>query len=601
MKLLKFTIILFFQLSSFNFWAQVPEIEWQKCFGGSNNDVATCVKQTKDGGFIVIGHTKSNDGSIYGDLHVAYDQYGELTADVFVLRLDKNGDIKWKQCFGGTENDGDNQADFAYQDYYYSYGYIQETSDGGFIFSSVTRSNDADVSGHHGAQNSQNLDDIWVVKLNDSGLLQWQKCLGGSFGESPKCIIQTADGGFMVAGCTWSNDGDVSGNHSSMSAPDDAWLVKLSASGLIEWQHCYGGEGSEGASSVQQTSDGGYIFSGVTFGSVEGDVSGWHEGYGWSGDYITSDAWVVKISSNGILEWQRCLGGSLDERAFSVKQTLDGNYVVTGFTESSDGDVSGIQGNNTINSDVSDMWVVKLSNSGSILWEKSYGGADIEVAYDIALTFDGGYIVTGYTQTANNGDVQGWHEGYLFFSAPSSDCWLVKLDSLGTIEWQNCYGGSGFDLAYSVGETSDGGYVFAGYTRSDDGDVTARYPGTDDYFHKSMDYWVVKLKGSENPEVVTPNNLIPSFIQPNIFTPNYGDDVNEYFTFQPQHFKTFDYTIYNRWGLPLFLGNLEHPGWNGYDEKGNQANDGVYYYSYQALGLNGRLYEGQGFFHLVRK
>ncbi|MHA1651797.1 MAG: hypothetical protein ACTSYB_16515, partial [Candidatus Helarchaeota archaeon] len=187
--------------------------------------------------------------------------------------------------------------------------------------------------------------DFWVVKLSSTGVIEWQKCLGGSNNDWVYSVQQTADGGYIVAGFTVSNDGDVSGNHDGEDFCD-FWVVKLSSTGVIEWQKCLGGSNYERAYSVQQTADGGFIVAGETK-SNDGDVSGNHGGY---------DFWVVKLSSTGVIEWQKCLGGINDEGAYSVQQTADGGYIVAGYTDSNDGDVSGKHGVCAC-----DFWVVKLS------------------------------------------------------------------------------------------------------------------------------------------------------------------------------------------------------------------------------------------------
>ena len=204
---------------------------------------------------------------------------------------------------------------------------IQQTADGGYVVAGYANSNDGDVSGNHGDF------DYWIVKLDQSGNLVWQKCLGGSNKEEAWSIRQTADGGYVVAGRTYSNDGDVRGNHGD----GDYWVVKLDASGNLVWQKCLGGSNNDEARSIQQTADGGYVVAGHT-NSNDGDVRGNH------GD---DDYWVVKLDASGNLVWQKCLGGSKDEYAQSVQQTADGGYVVAGYTYSNDGDVSGNHGDVT--------------------------------------------------------------------------------------------------------------------------------------------------------------------------------------------------------------------------------------------------------------
>ncbi|HPZ36691.1 MAG TPA: T9SS type A sorting domain-containing protein, partial [Bacteroidales bacterium] len=345
-----------------------------KCLGGTDHDFAYSIQQTSDGGFIVAGLTGSNDGDVSGN-------HGG--SDAWVVKLNSSGEIEWQKCLGGTN------YDFAYS--------IQQTSDGGFIVASITGSNDGDVSGNHGGS------DYWVVKLNSSGGIEWQKCLGGTnsdggiFNDYIYSIQQTSDGGFIMACETMSNDGDVSGNHGSY----DAWVVKLNSLGDIEWQKCLGGTNRDIANSIQQTSDGGFIVAGST-SSNDGDVSGNH-GYG--------DAWVVKLNSSGDIEWQKCLGGTNSDWAYSIQQTNDSGFIVAGYTHSNNGDVSGNHG-------YYDYWVVKLNSSGDIEWQKCIGGTNYEFANSIQQTSDGGFIVAGET-LSNNGDVSGNH-GY-------SDAWVVKL------------------------------------------------------------------------------------------------------------------------------------------------------------------------------
>jgi hypothetical protein len=180
--------------------------------------------------------------------------------------------------------------------------------------------------------------------------IEWQKCLGGSNWDSASSIQQTSDGDYIVAGFTYSKDGDVSGNHDYYGYNgylNDGWVVKLDTSGNLLWQKCLGGSLSDVTSSIQQTSDGGYIVAGKT-NSYDGDVSGYH--YGLFGRY---DYWVVRLNPSGNLLWQKCLGGS--GYGSSIEQTSDGGYIVAGSTNSNDGDVSGHQ------VDYDDIWVVKLA------------------------------------------------------------------------------------------------------------------------------------------------------------------------------------------------------------------------------------------------
>ncbi len=243
--------------------------------------------------------------------------------------------IQWQKCLGGTSNDR------AYS--------IHQTSDGGFIVAGETSSYDGDVLENHGGDMSGNHEsyDVWIVKLNSLGNILWQKCLGGTGGDYATSIQQTNDSGFIVAGYTRSNNGNVSGNHGNF----DYWVVKLNYLGNIQWQKCLGGTNIDRTNSIQQTSDSGFIVAGYTE-SNNGDVSGNHGSY---------DVWIVKLNSLGNILWQKCLGGTNIDIAYSIQQTSDSGFIVAGYTESNNGDVSGNHGN-------SDYWLVKLNSSGDTLW-----------------------------------------------------------------------------------------------------------------------------------------------------------------------------------------------------------------------------------------
>jgi len=268
-----------------------------------------------------------------------------------------------------------------------------------------------------------------------------------------------------MAGEAWSNNGDVSGNH---SLSDDAWVVKLDDVGTIQWQKALGGTGVDIANAVQQTADGGYIVAGST-DSNNGDVSGNH------GGGLHGDAWVVKLGVTGNIQWQKCIGGSSSDRANAIQTTADGGYIMAAETYSNDGDVSGNHG-------WADAWVVKLGGTGTIQWQKALGGTDAEFANAVQQTADGGYIMAGYTNS-NDGDVSGNH----YFV---NDAWMVKLDGTGTIQWQQTLGGTANDWAWSVQQTTDGGYIMAGEAISNDGDVTGNH---NENLGGAGDAWVVKL------------------------------------------------------------------------------------------------------------
>jgi len=277
------------------------QLQWQRTIGGSGNDVATAVRTTTDSGFIVVGYSNSNDGDISGN-HGGYD--------FLVVKLDKNDSILWQKSIGGS---GDDIATD-----------IRQTSDGGFIVAGYSNSTDSLVSGNHGAN------DFWIVKLNADGSIQWQKSYGGLGDDKSTAIQQTSDNGYIVVGFSNSNDGNLTINNGN----NDYWVIKLAANGSIQWQKSLGGSGNDFATAVVESLNGGYLVAGYTF-SVDGDVTNNHG---------NTDYWLVKLDGNGSFKWQKTYGGSDNDYARSVIQTKEGGYVVGGYTASVDGDVSTNQG-----------------------------------------------------------------------------------------------------------------------------------------------------------------------------------------------------------------------------------------------------------------
>ena len=353
--------------------------------------------------------------------------------------------IEWSKCYGGSG-------------FEYLFNTIY-TNDSGQISVGYTSSNDGDVNGNHG------LTDAWVVKTKNNGSIEWQKCFGGKSGEEFKCVQKTKDGGYIFAGFSTSNDGDLTSNFGK----SDVWVVKTDYYGNIEWQKNYGGSDDEQAQYIQQTKDDGFIIVGWTY-SFDGEVTGNHRRFG----VVTEDVWVIKIDSVGKIIWENCYGGSDDDGGTSILQTKDKGYIVLGGTNSNDGDVNGNHGN-------LDAWIVKIDSIGKIEWQKCYGGSLGDAAISIQITKDAGYIIAGGTDS-NDGEVNGFHGG-------NGDAWIFKLDSIGNIQWQKCFGGTKSDNANSVIQTEDGGYLFGGMTSSYDGDVSTNHIGN---------AWVVKLDNKGN-------------------------------------------------------------------------------------------------------
>ncbi|MCD2421815.1 hypothetical protein LQ567_03520 [Niabella pedocola] len=346
--------------------------------------------------------------------------------------------VQWQKSLGGS---GDDRA--------YC---IKSCSDGGYIVAGSSGSAGAvngDVTGNHGSL------DYWVVKLKNDGTIDWQKSLGGSGADIASAVAPSNDGGYIVAGYSNSTDGDVTGNQGG----NDYWVVKLDAAGNIAWQKSMGGSKTDRAQSVLVVSDG-YIVAGYSQ-STDGDVGVTQGSY---------DGWVVKLDNSGNVLWKQKMGGPGWDDIYSIQATADGGFIVAGSSESKTGDFAGNHGS-------ADYWIVKLDTNGNVVWQKLLGGTGAEYATFIQCTDDGGYIVSGYTNSANSGDVGANHGGI--------DCWIIKLDGMGIVQWQKMLGGPGNDNANCVQPAADGGYIIGGYSAATGGDVTSNYGG--------FDYWVIKL------------------------------------------------------------------------------------------------------------
>jgi hypothetical protein len=421
-------------------------IQWQKTLGGTEADVALSIKQEIDTHFIIAGRVLSANGNVTGNKGVT---------DFWIVKLNPSGNMIWQKALGGSNNDRCYSVDL--------------TNDGGYILTGSTASNNGNVSGNHGDL------DCWVVKLDENANIQWQKCLGGTGWDEAWSIQQTTDGGYIVIGRTGSNNGDVTGLHSSL----DVWVVKLSSFGDVEWQKALGGSLLDIGYSIQQTQDGGYILVGES-NSIDGDCSGLHG---------SSDFWVVKLSSEGVLEWQKMLGSSSLDRPNSIINTNDGGYAVFGQISWNDGDVSEHFGG-------FDFWIAKLDAFGEIQWEATYGGSSEEFGTSITQTEDNGFVLTGGTQST---------DGQVIGNDGGADLWIVKIDPLGNLIWQKTLGGTQDEMAHSVIQSIDGGLAIAGYARSNNGDVSGN--------HGSTDFWVVKLApvtSTTTAPTAIPLNLYPN-------------------------------------------------------------------------------------------
>jgi hypothetical protein len=409
------TAFLFYPIiaASFTCHAQVAVI-WEMDTGGPGTQVARSVSQNSDDGFIIAGYTQSD--------------FAIATRSGHVARIDANGNLLWEHTLGGSNHDQFERA--------------AQTPDGGFLLVGYSRSLDGDVLGNQGGQ------DVWVVKLDGSGEIQWQRSLGGSSHDYGSAFVQMDGGGFLIIGSSESINGDV-------TAPlggRDIWLVQLSDEGEVVANRSYGGTLSDTGVDIARTSDGGHVILGGTQSS-NGDVTCAGSGY---------RLWIAKLGVAGDVQWNKCFTGStgVGITPSEIHQTTDGGYVVAGTAH--------------FNDTSNDYWVLKLDAAGETQWERNMGSNVDDYGNSIKQTPDGGYIVAGeYWDPETDGNYG-----------------IFKLDADGETEWSAFLGGDYHDAAYSITLTSDGNYVVAG-----EGDP-AYDDGTPDDGYGN--FWVVKFTTSFN-------------------------------------------------------------------------------------------------------
>jgi gliding motility-associated-like protein len=353
--------------------------------------------------------------------------------------------VQWKQRYGGSS------VDIPFS--------IKFTADGGTVLAGYTDSKDNDVS----AQSPREYWDLWVLKLDACGAIQWEKSLGGTGYESARDIEQTADGGFIVLGETNSTDGGVT---SGYGGTKDIWLIKFTASGNVQWQRRYGGSGLDIGNQIKIDPDGNFLIA-ASSSSNDGDITGNHGTGGFT------DGVLMKISSTGALQWSKCFGGSKNEELLDI-EFINGKTFIAGYANSTDGDIPPSQKNY-------DVWLLAVDANGNKIFSKIYGGSQNDVAYSMTKGADGTLTLAGYT-TSRDGDVTG--------AKGSQDYWVLNIDQTGKLNWQKVLGGTDAEYANTILTDRDSSYIIGGISYSDDGDITGA--------NGNGDYWVVKLSARGN-------------------------------------------------------------------------------------------------------
>jgi len=336
---------------------------WQRTYGETSLDYGYAVLQTTDGGYLVTGITFSFGAG----------------GDVYLVKTDAQGDTLWTKTYGGSGEECGND--------------LQPTWDGGYIVVGTTTSFGAGEK------------DVYLLKLNAQGDTLWARTYGGANNDFGITVRQTRDSGFVMAGYT----------NSTGAGDYDVFLIKTDSRGDTLWTKTFGGLYEDVGYSALQTSDGGYIIAGWTYSFGAG----------------MEDLYLIRTDAQGDTLWTKAYGGPLIDCSYSVQMTSDSGFINTGVTSFGSGG--------------GDLWLLKTDAQGDTLWAKAYRGKSVTFGNSVYPTRDGGYIAVGNTD----------------------DVYLLKADARGDSLWSRIYGNPNItfsDAGYSVLQTTDGGYIIAGYT-----------------------------------------------------------------------------------------------------------------------------------------
>lgn len=341
---------------------QAPDTLWTKIFGESGaSDLANSVQQTSDGGYILAGYTGS---------------YGDASTNAWLIKTDGDGNQQWDYTYGGANSCR------AYC--------VQQTSDGGYVFAGMIYTGVAPNT------------DIWLIKTDGSGVVEWDKTFDAMDIDEGYCVQQTSDGGYVLTGF-----------YKNWNCPATLWLIKTDEAGDSLWSRSYGGAVGR---SIRETADGGY--------AIAGNISP----YGYEG----SDVFLLRTDEGGDSLWTRRYAVEVGNLANCLQNTLDGGFIMAGSTTDSEF--------------YNNIYLIKTDAEGNELWHRIFDRSEADWGYGVQQTSNGGYIIVGTT------------------AKTSYDIWVIKTDALGYKQWDRIINGRGSEYGYSIQQTTDGGYIIAGYT-----------------------------------------------------------------------------------------------------------------------------------------
>lgn len=388
----------------------------------------------------------------------------------------------WDKTFGS------NQSDIGLS--------VEALPDGGYILAGFSS------GGINGNKNSINkgLYDFWVVKLNPNGEILWEKSFGNTSNDNARIIIKCSDGGFLIGGDSNSPQGGDKSQNAHLDnngvATTDYWVIKIDSFGNKEWDKRFGGNGYESIMSIIEVSDGGFLLGGESESNNGGDKTENTRGQ--------RDGWVIKINSLGNKIWDKTLGGNKSEGITNMLELPDGNYLLSFncFAESTGGDIT------IPPKGGSDIWLVKITNTGFVMWDKRFGSTSDERFPSMVKTNDNHIFIASETGNAPNGDVS-------TSSIGGRDFWLLKINLNGNKIWDKRFGGFGDDGTPTITKTYDNRYLLSGATMSNaGGDISESYKSNNDIWIVKIDdegnkYWNKRI-GCDNLYHFGPNNFKPT-------------------------------------------------------------------------------------------
>lgn len=388
-------------------------------YGGSKNEAAKAVIATADGGYAVLGHAQSRDGDV--------ESKADDSFDVWFLKFDALGAMEWEKTYGGAKDDRGAS--------------LVQTATGYALLGHK----ESAPSHPPSETDSKN---IWLASVDNKGDLLWEKTYGYSGNDYGTKLLNTQDGGFLIVGVLdVTASGGLGNRNYSRHAGGDYWVIKTDGQGNIQWRNYYGGRFTDTPYDATSTPDGGYLLAGSS-DSSDTDISENRGSY---------DFWVIKISDKGDLVWEKNYGGEQIDEAHGIAPTSDGNFIIVGDTRSADQNVFSNKGG-------ADLWVIKITPTGALLSEKTFGGSSFDVGRSLVKTPNNHWLISGSSRSL---------DGDLSKNNGQNDAWVLSLDAqLKAVQNQQIIGGANIDFVYDAVALQNGTVIAVGESSSDDGDLS---------------------------------------------------------------------------------------------------------------------------------